>query len=345
MKAWTMSDGRSDAASGGRLMTRLRRALPAIWQTRGPAARLLVPLSWLYRGVVRARRRCYARGSCRVQRFSKPVVVVGGITVGGSGKTPLVMHIAQLLVKRGCRPGIVSRGYGGHPPRRPLRVDAVTPPAACGDEPAMMARRLQVPIVVDVDRPRGINALIAESGCDIVISDDGLQHYAMDRQVEIAVVGGTRMGNGWCLPAGPLREPQSRMEAVDLVVYKGSVPSAGGYAMALRIETLQRLNGGEQRPVEAFQGQRVHGVAGTGDPAGFFAALTACGLAVAPHPFPDHHAYQPEDFTALRDAPIVMTEKDAVKCLDIPLDDAWCARARVDLNEGFDNKLIELLNL
>lgn len=325
---------------------RVRLALPQLWQTRGPAARLLLPASWLYRGVVRARRRCYARGPCRLQRFERPVVVVGGITVGGSGKTPLVMHAARLLADRGRRPGIVSRGYGGRPGRMPLAVDARTPPGTCGDEPAMMARRLDVPIVVDVDRPRGVAALMDRFGCDVVISDDGLQHYAMDRQVEIAVLGGAGWaGNGYCLPAGPLREPRSRLQEVDLVVCNGGAAHPGGYAMILRIEVLQRLDGGEVRSIEDFRGCRVHAVAGTGRPEGFFAMLAGLGLEVEPHPFPDHHRYQSADFAAMRDAPIVMTEKDAVKCVDTAPNEAWYARASAELDAGFDNKLIELLKI
>ncbi len=324
-----------------------RMAFPALWRSRGPAARCLLPLSWLYRGVVRARRVCYAHGPCPVARFPRPVVVVGGITVGGSGKTPLVMHTARLLTERGRRPGIVSRGYGGRPGRPPLHVDARTPAAVCGDEPAMMARGLEnTPVVVDPDRPRGVHALIERAGCDVVISDDGLQHYAMDRQVEIAVLGGEgHLGNGYCLPAGPLREPVGRLEDVDLVVCNGGAARPGQYAMTLRIEALQRLNGTETRSPEDFRGRRVHGVAGTGNPGRVFDTLAGRGLSVDRHPFPDHHRYKPEDFAAMQDAPIVMTEKDAVKCTEMPLQDAWYTRTSIELDEGFDNKLIELLNL
>lgn len=272
--------------------------------------------------------------------------MVGGISVGGSGKTPLVMHVARLLRQRGRDPGIVSRGYAGRPGRMPLVVEPGTPPAVCGDEPAMMARNLDVPIVVDTDRPRGVATLIDRLGCDVVISDDGLQHYAMDRQVEVAVLGGGAWaGNGYCLPAGPLREPASRLADVDLVVCNGAPAQSGWHAMALRTVTLKRLSGDEEYPVESFAGRRVHAVAGTGDPDGFFATLAGFGLDVRPHRFPDHHRYQREDFAALHDAPIVMTEKDAVKCLDFPLDDAWYARALVDVGEGFDDKLIELLKI
>jgi tetraacyldisaccharide 4'-kinase len=324
----------------------LRLMLPRLWRSRGPAARLLLPASWLYRGLAAARRACYAHGPCRVQRFSRPVVVVGGISVGGSGKTPVVMHVARLLAAQGFQPGIVSRGYGGRRQHLPLWVDAGTPAAECGDEPAMLARNLDVPVVVDPDRPRGVNSLIDKAGCDVVISDDGLQHYAMDRQVEIVVLGGGACaGNGWCLPAGPLREPLSRLEEVDLVVCNGSPAGPGRYAMRLRIDALRRLDEGGDSPPASWAGHRVHAVAGTGNPDGFFNALAALGLQVEPHPFPDHHRFRAEDFSAMTGMPIVMTEKDAVKCTQLKLDDAWYARASVELDQGFDNKLIELLTL
>jgi len=319
--------------------------MPALWRTRGPVARSLLPLSWLYRGVVRARRACYRRGPCRVRRFPVPVIVVGGITVGGSGKTPLVMHVARLLGARGRRPGIVSRGYGGNPAHVPLRVNAATPAAACGDEPAMLARRLDLPVVVDADRPRAVETLVDECGCDIVISDDGLQHYAMDRQVEIAVLGGESLGNGWCLPAGPLREPARRLDEVDLVVCNGGPARAGCHRMALWTDLLRRLDGGAEEPAAGFRGRRVHAVAGTGNPDGFFRGLADLGLDVQPHAFADHHQFSQTDFAAMTDAPIVMTEKDAVKCGGMRLDDAWYAVASVEVDEAFDNKLIELLTI
>lgn len=308
-------------------------------------ARLLLPLSWLYGGLMRARRACYHRGLCRVIRFSRPVIVIGGISVGGSGKTPLVMHVARLLRDNGFTPGIVSRGYGGKPPRQPYRVTPDTAPNESGDEPAMMARLLKMPVMVDRIRPRGVDALINDCGCDVIIADDGLQHYAMDRDVEIAVVTGKDgRGNGYCLPAGPLREPPARLRDVDIVVCNGPEAKAGQFTMSLEIAALVNLSDDREQGIESFRGRRVHGVAGTGNPDGFFRLLETAGLDVERHAFADHHRFQQCDFAAMSDAPIVMTAKDAVKCSDLTLDDAWVANALATLSQDFDNKLLEYVN-
>jgi len=322
-----------------------RLLLPEVWRSRGVLARMLLPLSWLYAGVMRARRACYRAGLCRVAGFSRPVIVVGGIGVGGNGKTPLVMYVARLLRDNGFMPGIVSRGYGARPPRQPLLVGPRAEVDAGGDEPVMMARLLAMPVAVDRNRPRGVRALIDDQGCDIVIADDGLQHYAMGRDVEIAVVSrpGT-FGNGYCLPAGPLREPAVRLEAVDMVVCNGPRPAAGEFAMSVNIDELTPLGGGQARPIDEFSGRRVHGVAGIGNPGAFFATLQRAGLEVTAHVFADHHRFRQEDFQAMTEAPIVMTAKDAVKCGSLTLNEAWVANAAVTLNPEFDNKLLEILN-
>lgn len=325
-----------------------RLAVSNLWRERTPLTRLLVPLSWIYLVIVRLRRLCYVRGPCRVVTFSSPVVVVGGVTAGGSGKTPLVIHVTELLAGRGYRPGIVSRGYGGSPRRVPLVVDRDTPASECGDEPAVMARRLGVPVVVDRNRPRAVKELVSRLGCDVVVSDDGLQHYAMDRRVEIAVVGGERpFGNGFCLPAGPLRESPARLAEVDLVVYNGRAPGEvvrpTGFRMELRIEGFIPLGGGRRLAAGGFENRRVHAVAGIGDPEGFFAALARLGMDVVVHPFPDHHRYRRDDFAAMSGAPIVMTEKDAVKCGDMGLENTWYTATFTCMEPGFDDKLIELL--
>jgi len=321
----------------------LRIVLPGIWQKRGVPARFLLPVSWVYTAIVLGRRRCYRSGWLPVSRFTRPVVVVGGITVGGSGKTPLTMYVARLLAEQGWSPGVVTRGYGGRPGRLPLRVEADTPVRESGDEAAVMARRLDVPVVVDPDRPRGVRWLIDELGCGVVVADDGLQHYAMDRQVEIAVVGGGGLGNGWCLPAGPLREPASRLQEVDIVVRNNGRAGPDEFGMALRVTGLTRLDRAAVQATSVFNGRRVHAVAGTGRPEGFFGTLRELGMEVEPHAFPDHYRYTASDFSTMGDAPIVMTEKDAVKCAGLPVENAWYADATAVPEDGFDQHLIELL--
>lgn len=320
----------------------LRLLLPEIWRARGPAARLLLPLSWLYIGVVAARRACYRLGWRRVVELPRPVIVVGSLSAGGSGKTPLVMHVARLLRSQGYEPGIISRGYGGDPPHAPYKVGPGSPPAECGDEPVMMARLLDMPVVVDRDRPRGARALIDGHGCDIVIADDGLQHYALGRDLEIAVIAGG-VGNGYCLPAGPLREPRRRLRRVDMVVCNGPGAGPGQFTMSQTIAELAHLRTGEVRRLDAFRGRRVHAVAGIGSPHAFFGMLEAAGLQVTPQAFADHHRFEQGDFSSMRDAPIVMTAKDAVKCRSLDLDDAWVAHAAITINEEFDHQLLEYL--
>jgi len=315
-----------------------------MWRSRPGAARLLAPVAWAYAGVMRARRQAYRAGVFPVARFERPVVVVGGITAGGSGKTPLVMHVVACLRSQGYRPGVVSRGYGGTPPHQPLWVEPATSPGRAGDEPALIARSLAVPVVVDRVRPRGVRALIDEAGCDVVVSDDGLQHYAMDRKVEIAVIGADDgPGTARCLPAGPFREPWGRLAEVDMIVRNNGEKRAGEHAMRLRLTGFQPLAGGAVRDTGTFSGRRVHAVAGIGHPDGFFAALTTLGLEVIPHPFPDHHRFERSDFRRMIGAPIVMTGKDAVKCGDLELEDAWTACVAVTLDGDFERKLIELL--
>jgi tetraacyldisaccharide 4'-kinase len=243
------------------------------------------------------------------------VIVVGNLTVGGAGKTPLVIWLCEHLQRAGHRPGVVSRGYGGRPPRLPLSVTAATAPSEAGDEPVLIAARTGCPVVVDPDRPRAARALLAANDVDVIVADDGLQHYALARNLEIVVVDGRRrFGNGFCLPAGPLREPLSRLVTVDLVVVNGA-GGAGEFALRLVGDRLANLaDVAHTEPLTAWRGRRVHAVAGIGDPARFFTALTTAGLEVVEHPFPDHHAYRPDDLDFGDGLPVLMTEKDAVKC-------------------------------
>ncbi|TDO12604.1 MULTISPECIES: tetraacyldisaccharide 4'-kinase [Halomonas] len=287
----------------------------------------LRPLEALYRLAVRRRAAAFAAGRRCVWQAPVPVIVVGNITLGGTGKSPLVAWLARFLVERGWSPGILSRGYGGRSERYPLLLDAETPVAACGDEPRMLADQTGLPVVVDPDRPRGARRLLA-AGCDILIGDDGLQHLALGRDLELVVVDGRRgVGNGHCLPAGPLREPLARLEKVDAVVINGEMAfeaPSGAYGMLLEPSAWRRLADGARVPPspQPFAGP-VHAVAGIGHPARFFATLEALGVESIPHAFADHHRFTAADLAFADGRPVVMTAKDAVKCRELAPVDSW----------------------
>lgn len=300
------------ASLGNRLLSAWYR--DAAWLTA------LVPLEWIYRRVVAARTHAYATGRKATWRAPVPVVVVGNITLGGTGKSPLVAWLARWLTERGHRPGILSRGYGGQSSAYPLLVGPDTPASQCGDEPLMLAGQTGVPVVVDPRRPRGGRCLI-EAGCDVLIADDGLQHLALGRDIELIVVDGERgFGNGRCLPAGPLREPLSRLATSDAVIVNG-VPRQSlipaFFSMQLEPRQWRRLVDDVRFPVAPVPfAANVHAVAGIGHPERFFRTLEQLGLRVQPHPLPDHHALQARDLAFDDDLPVVMTAKDAVKCRD-----------------------------
>jgi tetraacyldisaccharide 4'-kinase len=269
-----------------------------------------------------------------------PVIVVGNITVGGTGKTPLVLWLAGLLRRHGMKPGIVSRGYGGRI-REPRKVCGDADPADFGDEPVLIARRSGCPVWVGADRAAAAAALLAAApDCDVVISDDGLQHYALQRDVELALIDGARgLGNRLLLPAGPLREPPSRLDVVDAIVVNGpgAVPrtSAPVYTMT--------LNGAEFRNVvdpariaaaSHFAGKRVLAVAAIGNPARFFDHLGALRVEFETRSFPDHHAYTPADFADVDADAVVMTEKDAVKCTAFARDTWWVLPVEAEPEAG-----------
>ena len=297
----------------------LQRGLEDLWYARtGPAGRLagaaLAPLSWAFGAVVAVRRAGYARGWFESRRVPRPVIVVGNLTVGGSGKTPLTVWLVRWLAARGLRAGVVSRGYGrqGEAPRR---VTARSQAREVGDEPLLIARRTGAPVCVARDRVAAAAALAPE--VDVIVADDGLQHYRLARALEIVVVDGRRrFGNGRLLPAGPLREPASRLRDAGLVVANGGTPRAGELAMTLVPGDLVALADGTRRPLAASAAAtpRVHAVAGIGDPSRFFATLRAAGFSPEEHAFPDHADYSAADFAFGDDAPVLMTEKDAVKC-------------------------------
>jgi tetraacyldisaccharide 4'-kinase len=300
--------------------------LPGAWYRGAWWLWLLRPLEWLFRAVAALRRLLYRRGMMPVYRAQKPVVVVGNITVGGTGKTPIVIALVEALQARGLRPGVVSRGYGATGGHFPHTLTERSTAEQCGDEPLLIFRRTGCPCVVSPSRAEAVRTLLADFEVDVVISDDGLQHYALARDLEIAVLDAQAgIGNGFCLPAGPLREPPARLQSVDYLLYRnGDDPATG---VRYQVDGLVNLRTGERRELApAVLTERVHAVAGIGQPGQFFDTLRRAGFDLEPHAFPDHHAYTAADFLPLADAPVIMTEKDAVKCAGIVGDHAWYLR-------------------
>lgn len=313
------------------------RSIERHWERVTPVSALLYPVSLLYGAVAGMRRAAYRSGIARSTRLPVSVIVVGNLTPGGTGKTPLTVWLAEFLAAVGRSPGIVSRGYGGRS-SAPRRVLPDSDPAACGDEPVLLARRSGCEVWTGADRVAAARALLsAQPACDVVISDDGLQHYPLARDIEICVVDATRgLGNGWLLPAGPLREPLSRLAGVDAIVINGESRAAshssvsrlppGVARLGMKLEGREfrnLLNPGQLAGAEFFRGKQVHAIAGIGNPQRFFRHLQGLGLEFTAHPFPDHHRYQASDIAFADADAIVMTEKDAVKCRRFATEMHW----------------------
>jgi tetraacyldisaccharide 4'-kinase len=300
-------------------------------------------VSVVFRLVVFGRRLLYRLRLFASYRAGVPVIVVGNLVAGGSGKTPLVLWIAELLKSKGWTPGIVSRGYGARL-EAPREASIASDPAELGDEPVVLARRSGCTVWVGPDRVRVCKALRDQHPeVDVILLDDGLQHYRLARDLEVCVVDARGFGNGFMLPAGPLREPRSRLRSVDAVVAHDT-DVVQGYAMHLEGELLHCLADARQRRApKEFAARRVHGVAGIGDPRRFFGHLGRLGMQVVPHPFPDHHAFVPADLEFGDDAPVIMTEKDAVKCKRFAKPHHWVFPVHAKLDPAFGNWLQEKL--
>ncbi|MBI4987117.1 MAG: tetraacyldisaccharide 4'-kinase [Rhodocyclales bacterium] len=301
--------------------------MTAIWQQRGLLAHLLLPVALLFALLVSLRRYAYRAGILRRVRLPVPVVVIGNIAAGGAGKTPLVLALAGDLAARGRRPGIVSRGYGGEfSGVREVKADDSA--ALVGDEPLLLKRRAVCPVFVGRDRVAAAQALLAAyPACDVVVSDDGLQHYRLARDVELAVIDRRMLANSWMQPAGPFREPPRRLAQVDAVVKNGAVDilvaGVPTFDMRLRGECFVRLDAaGQFRAAAEFAGLRLHAVAGIGEPRRFFDHLAGLGLACENHGFPDHHRYAAADLDFAGDA-ILTTEKDGVKLCGLSRLPVW----------------------
>ncbi|PKM09044.1 MAG: tetraacyldisaccharide 4'-kinase [Gammaproteobacteria bacterium HGW-Gammaproteobacteria-4] len=308
---------------------------------------VLRALAWLFAWQVARRTAAYRGGRRAVHRLDVPVLVVGNLVAGGSGKTPAVIALVQYLKAQGWRPGVATRGYG----RRgstPLWAVADSDPHAVGDEPVVIARRCAVPVRVDADRVRAARELVA-AGCDLVLADDGLQHYRLGRDIEIEVRDAVRgYGNGLMLPAGPLREPPTRANACDfrLLTSAEHVPDLppGSFAMRIVPGLAIGLHGGDPRALSTFSGQRVHAVAGIGRPERFFATLRAAGIDLIEHAFVDHHRFSAGDLAFDDELTVLMTEKDAVKCRRFASDRCFALAIDAELSAAFYDALSQRLS-
>ena len=314
-----------------------------IWYDRASPPWWLVPLSLTYGAVSGSRRFLYTHHLRRATRLSCPVVVVGNLSVGGTGKTPLVCWLVAHLTERGYKPGVVTRGYSGSS-RDVRRIVASDDPNLVGDESILLARRTGAPVAIGRDRPAAAQLLVS-AGCNVIVSDDGLQHYALARDCEVVVIDGDRrFGNGWLLPAGPLREVPGRLKAADAIVVNGGrALLPGALSMRLEAKNAVALRGGAVRPLRAFAGKSIHAIAGIGNPERFFNMLRARGIEVFGRPLADHARLTRADIDFGDDKSVLMTEKDAVKCTAFAGERHWYVPVAACFDEGESNSLLDIV--
>jgi len=319
--------------------------LNSVWYGNSPLRWAFWPASLLYLALAKLRRDAYARGWRKAVDIAVPVIVVGNVSVGGTGKTPFVIWLAAQLKQRGRRVGIVTRGYRGKGKEWPRAVTADSDPDEVGDEPVLLARRTGCPVVAGPDRVACVEALLKDARVDVVLSDDGLQHYRLGRRIEIAVVDGVRgMGNGLCLPAGPLREPPARLAEVDAIVVNGGTWGHAGVFRAQAVVTkVYNLNDGAERTLDSFRSEQVHAVAGIGNPQRFFDLLEAADLDVVAHPLEDHADIGPGELTFDEPGAVLITEKDAVKCERLKLAGVWCVVVDLEFDADRTARLMRLV--
>lgn len=325
-----------------------REQLLKSWQQPNLLTLLLWPLSLLYRSLFFLRSVAYRLGLKKSYRAPVPVIVVGNISVGGTGKTPVVIYLVELLQRNGFKPGVISRGYSGSSESYPLTVSATTPVSSCGDEPALIFKRTKVPMVVGSKRADSIEKLLAEFEIDVIISDDGLQHLAMQRDIEICLQDLTKSShNNHLLPAGPYRESQSRFKSVDLLVqHIDESHSQGSHSQTNAPAYTMSLVAGQPQPVGMREesawtpSTKIHAVAGIGNPQRFFNTCRSLGLKILEHAFADHHHFKPADIEFDDQLPVLMTEKDAVKCVEFADERHWYLPVNAKLASHFDEKLL-----
>jgi tetraacyldisaccharide 4'-kinase len=322
--------------------------LENLWYGKKPPNRLLGIAAQVFSWVVQARIYLYRKGFFASSRLDAPVIAIGNLTVGGTGKTPLTIRVVEILQQHGFKPGIVSRGYGGKKHSRPVTVEPNSSPALYGDEPVLIAERTGCPVSVFKNRSLAAQHLIKNFGCNVIIADDALQHYRLKSDIEIAVIDGLRgFGNERMLPQGPLREPLYRLQKVDLIVQNsGKLMNDEYFPMSLSAQKILNLRD-PQRSIELADliGAEVVAMAGTGNPESFFKLLVNNGLTIEAHEFADHHAFRTNDLDFVGDRLLLMTEKDAVKCRNFARDNHWFLPIDATLPESFEDSLLTLVEL
>ena len=320
------------------------REPPDFWYEPSPLGALLAPLGWAVALFTVLRRGAYRAGMRRSRQVGCPIVVVGNLSAGGTGKTPLVIAIAKLLARRGLRVGVVCRGYRGSASRWPRQVRSDSDPNRVGDEAVLLARRTGGPVAAGPNRIAAARILFRRAKCDVILSDDGLQHLRLARDVEIVVVDGVRRhGNGRCMPAGPLREPLGRLASVDLVVVNGAARSGELEMQLVAGDAVSLVDAGQTRPLDSFRGAPVHAVCAIGHAERFFRTLDAHGVTIVRHPFPDHHPFREAEIRFPDGAPVLMTEKDAVKCERFADARHWYVPVEAVLSSELEARLLAIL--
>lgn len=322
----------------------LARWVVDIWYKDAFLGLLLLPFAYVFSDVVRVRRYLYRKGILKSHTLPVPVIIVGNITVGGTGKTPLIIWLADLLLKSGYKPGIICRGYGGLSESWPQIVNEHSDVNKVGDEALLIAKQTRLPVVIGPSRVYAAKKLLAEFDCNVVLSDDGLQHYKLNRDTEIAVIDGERrFGNGYCLPAGPLREPIGRLSSVDFVVVNGEIDEDHEFSMKFIGDMAVNMKTEEQKLLQAFRGVECHALAGIGNPGRFFKLLETAGLTCTTHSFPDHYQFEHDDIEFGDNKPVLMTEKDAVKCTQFAGLHHWYVPVKAVPEPAFGKQFLDLL--
>lgn len=322
----------------------MAKFLNEVWYKDHFVGTWLMPFSFVFTDVAKFRRWMYKKGYKPVEKLSVPVIIVGNITLGGTGKTPLVIYLAQQLKQQGFKPGVISRGYGGQSETWPQQVTAESDAQQIGDEPLLIAQQAGCPVAVGPVRADSARLLLENEACDVIISDDGLQHYALHRDIEIVVIDGVRrFGNNFCLPSGPLREPQERIQEVDFVICNGGEPEENEILMQLEGAYAINMQTQERKPLVEFKELSCQAMAGIGNPQRFFDLLKQYGLECQTDSFPDHYAYTEKDIRYQGVQAVLMTEKDAVKCLSFASEQHWFVPVQAKLDSSFIENLISLL--